>query len=689
MKQFISSILFIVSLISTMEAQNNWWAGLPNYEGTDLGLTYTPQYASIKIWSPVAQEVTLRFYKNGTPTTDNSDLIETVKMTKGDKGTWSHRAEGNRAGQFYTVQVTTNNGKTMKEAVDVYAKAVGTNGLRAAVTDIKAASPKGWETDKSPVFKQKTDAILYELHVRDASIAANSGIKNKGKFIGLAEKKTSFYAPSGAGGTEGGQKIKTGLDHIKELGVTHVHLLPSYDFFTVDESKIGDPNYKKYNWGYDPLNYNVPEGSYSTNPADPSVRIREFKTMIQAMHKAGLRVVMDVVYNHTMFGEESYFNQIVPNYYYRQTIDGKWSNASACGNETASDRPMMRKFMIESLEHWVKEYHIDGFRFDLMGVHDIETMNLISKKLHDIKPDILLYGEGWNAGDSPLAPEKRAVKQLASQFDRIAAFSDDMRDGLKGWVFEAKDKGFVSGRPDMEETVKLGIVAATKHPQVAYEKARWTKTPWAGEPHHCVNYAECHDNHTLWDRFLNSNPDAPESDRIKMDKLAMATVLTSQGIPFIHAGMEFLRTKNGEENSFEKPDEINQIDWARKAKYMDVFNFYKNMIALRKAHPAFRMTNTADIQKNLQFIKPLSFDSKIFVETPNVIMYTLDGKAVGDKWKRILVILNGNTEGGRFKIPAGKWRIVLDGDKVDLKSKRDFKGDEVIVPLIGAMILVE
>ncbi len=681
MKWITTSTLFILLLISTMKAQNNWWADLPTYEGSDLGLTYTPQYADIKIWSPVAQEVTLRFYKNGTPTTNNADLIETVKMTKSDKGTWAHRAEGNRAGQFYTVQMTTTNGKTMKEAVDIYAKAVGTNGLRAAVVDLDVASPKGWNNDKSPDFKHATDAVLYELHVRDASIATNSGIKNKGKFIGLAEKKTTY--------TEGGQKIKTGLSHIKELGVTHVHLLPSYDFYTVDESKIGDPNYKKYNWGYDPLNYNVPEGSYSTNPADPSVRILEFKEMVQAMHKAGLRVVMDVVYNHTMFGEESYFHQIVPNYYHRQTADGKWSNASACGNETASDRPMMRKFMLESLEHWVKEYHIDGFRFDLMGIHDIETMNLISKSLHDIKPDILLYGEGWNAGDSPLAPKKRAVKQLASQFDRIAAFSDDMRDGLKGWVFEAKDKGFVSGRPDMEETMKLGIVAATKHPQVAYDKARWSKEPWAGEPDHCVNYAECHDNHTLWDRLLNSNPNAPESDRIKMDKLAIATILTSQGIPFIHAGMEFLRTKNGEENSFDKPDEINEIDWSRKAKYIKVFNFYKNLIAMRKAHPAFRMTNTADIQKHLQFIEPLSFDSKVFVKTPNVIMYSLDGKAVGDKWHRILVILNGNTEGGRFKIPAGKWRIILDGDNIDRESKRDFKGDEIIVPPIGAMILVE
>ena len=680
MKKRFYWLLLTFAFLSNMDAQNNWWAELPTYDSPDLGLTYTPQYSDLKIWSPVAQEVTLRFYKTGTPSTDNADLIETVKMTKGDKGVWTHHAEGNRAGQFYTVQVTTTEGKTMKEAVDIYAKAVGMNGLRAAVIDPKTANPKGWDSDKSPVLKHPTDAILYELHVRDASIAANSGIKNKGKFIGLAEKKTVF--------TEGG-KITTGLDHIKELGVTHVHLLPSYDFYTVDESKIGDPTYKKYNWGYDPLNYNVPEGSYSTNARDPAVRIREFKTMVQAMHKGGLRVVMDVVYNHTMFGEESYFHQIVPNYYHRQTADGKFSNGSGCGNETASDRPMMRKYMIESLENWVKEYHIDGFRFDLMGLHDIETMNAISKRLHEIKPDIILYGEGWTAGDSPLAENKRSLKQTISKLDRVAAFSDDMRDGLKGWVFDAKDKGFVSGRPDMEETVKLGIVAATKHPQVAYDKARWTKEPWATEPYHCVNYVECHDNHTLWDRFTNSNPQNTEGDKIKMDKLAIATVLTSQGIPFIHAGMEFLRTKNGEENSFDKPDEINQIDWARKAKYIGVFNYYKDLIAMRKAHPAFRMATTAEIQKNLQFVDALSFDSKIFVKSPNTIMYTLDGKAVGDKWQRILVILNGNTEGGRFKIPKGKWRIVGDGETINMKSKRDFKGDEIIVPPVSAMILVE
>jgi pullulanase len=684
--------------MQSLFSQNlDWWKSLPVYAGTDLGLTYTPQYATIKIWSPQAQSITLRFYKKPLPTPDNSDLIETHLMTKGENGVWSFTANGDRRGQFYTVQVITTDGKTMREAVDIYAKAVGINGIRAAIVDLEKTNPKGWAKDKSPAFKHKTDAVLYELHVRDASISASSGIKKKGKFLGLAEKNTThtvqskgFLVEKTPSEGKGSQKVSTGLSHIAELGVTHVHLLPSYDFYTVDEEKnLRDKTYKRYNWGYDPLNYNVPEGSYSTNAADPSVRIREFKQMVQAMHKAGLRVVMDVVYNHTMFGEESYFHQIAPHYYHRQTADGKWSNASACGNETASDRPMMRKFMIESLKYWVEEYHIDGFRFDLMGIHDIQTMNEISKALHQIKPDIILYGEGWTAGDSPLPVEQRSLKQSAAKLDRIAAFSDDMRDGLKGWVFEAKDRGFVSGRAGMEETVKLGIVASTKHPQVAYDKARWTKEAWAAEPYHTINYNECHDNHTLWDRLLNSNPENSEADRIKMHKLAQTIVLTSQGIPFIHAGAEFLRTKNGEENSFDKPDEVNQLDWSRKAKYLTVNNYIRDLIALRRAHPAFRMTSTADIQKHLQFIEPQSFDSQVFVKTPNTIMYTLNGAAVGDSWKRILVILNGHTEGGRFKIPHGQWRIILDGETVNMDSKRDFKGDEILVPPIAAMILVE
>lgn len=659
----MKKLILVLSLMTThfLPAQD-----LPVYSGNDLGLTYTPQQSTFKVWSPMAKTMTLRFYKTDLDGTAD----ETVTMQRGDSGVWQHTAVGNLKGRYYTFQVETEKGDVMKETTDPYAKAVGANGKRAQVIDIQATNPKGWASDKSPKFSGKaTDAILYELHIRDATIDASSGVKNKGKYLGLTEKKTTY--------TEGGVKVPTALEHIKQLGVTHVHLLPTFDYASIDETQLDKA---QYNWGYDPQNYNVPDGSYSTNPHDGGVRINEFKQMVQAMHKSGLRVVMDVVYNHTFNGENSPFHQIAPYYYHRFRADGTWSDASACGNETASEKPMMRKYLIESLKYWVTEYHIDGFRFDLMAIHDTETMNLISAELHKIKSDIVLYGEGWTAGDSPLPVEKRALKQHAAQFDRIAAFSDDMRDGLKGWVFEAKDRGFVSGRFDATESTKMGIVAATKHPQIAYEKCRWTKMPWAAEPNQCVNYVECHDNHTLWDRLQNSNPDDSEADRIKMHKLAQTMVLTAQGVAFLHAGTEFLRTKNGEENSFKSSDDINKMDWVRRAKYTDVVTYYQKVIAMRKAHPAFRMTTAADIQKNLLF-----FDDV----TEGVIAYTLDGAAVGDSWKRIVVIHNGNKTAQRIKIPIGKWRIVLDGDTVDEKSKRDFQGSVVTVGGISTLILVE
>ena len=419
------------SILFSAKAQKSIYDSYPVYKGNDLGLTYSPKQSIFRIWSPTAEKAQIVFYKNG----DGGEPT-VLQECKDLNGTWIAKVPGDMKGKFYAFKVMIN-GKWLNEVPDPYAKAVGVNGKRAMVVDLKETNPAGWEKDKSPFFKNKTDAILYELHVRDASIAENSGIKNKGKFLGLTET-----------GTKNAEGLSTGLDHIKELGVTHVHLLPSFDFNSVDESK---PDKPQYNWGYDPLNYNVPEGSYSTNPYDGVTRIKEFKQMVQAFHQNGLRVVMDVVYNHTGLTEDSNFNQLVPGYYYRQTKDGKFSNATACGNETASERPMMRKFMLESVLYWVKEYHIDGFRFDLMGVHDIETMNLISKELHKIKPDILLYGEGWTAGSSPLPDSLRALKKYAYKLDRIAVFSDDIRDGIKGSVFEHEDKGFASGNPEWKK----------------------------------------------------------------------------------------------------------------------------------------------------------------------------------------------------------------------------------------------
>ena len=407
-------------------------------------------------------------------------------MKKSKGGTWVAVLQGEQKGKFYTFRVQINN-QWLNEVPDPYAKAVGVNGKRAMVIDQSDTNPDGWKDDKAPGLKNATDAVIYELHIRDASIASNSGITNKGKFLGLTEK-----------GTTNNDGLATGLDHLKELGVTHVHLLPFYDFLSVDETKLDQP---QYNWGYEPLNYNVPEGSYATDPYDGATRIKEMKELVKSFHENGLSVVMDVVYNHTMLTEDSYFNQLVPGYYYRQTKEGKFSNATACGNETASERPMMRKFMIESLKYWVKEYHIDGFRFDLMGVHDIETMNIIAKELRRIKPDILLYGEGWTAGASPLPESKRALKRFAYKLDNIAVFSDDIRDGIKGSVFVNEEKGFASGRPGMEESIKFGIVASCKHPQVDYSQSQLFKSPLCHDPSNTITYAECHDNHVLWDKL--------------------------------------------------------------------------------------------------------------------------------------------------------------------------------------------
>ncbi|MBL7740305.1 MAG: type I pullulanase [Chitinophagaceae bacterium] len=634
MKRALMLLVFLIHLF-TGKTQTIDVSKYPVYNGNDLGLKYSPAASSFKIWSPPASEAEIMLYaagEKGTPVSKHA-------MIKGNEGTWTANLKGDLKRKFYTFRVKIN-GKWSNEVPDPYVKAVGVNGKRGMIIDLKKTNPAGWEKDKSPAFNAATDAVIYELHVRDASIAANSGIKNKGKFIGLAEKGTK--SPDG---------LSTGLDHLKELGVTHIHLLPSYDFYSVNETKLDT---LQYNWGYDPLNYNVPEGSYSSNPYDGATRIKEFKQLVKTFHDNGLRVVMDVVYNHTMLTEDSYFNQLVPGYYYRQTPDGKFSNATACNNETASERAMMRKFMLESVKYWVQEYHIDGFRFDLMGVHDIETMNLISAELHAIRPDILLYGEGWTAGTSPLPEAERALKANAFKLDRIAVFSDDIRDGIKGSVFEHGDKGFASGKPGMEESIKFGIVAACKHPQVDYNKVNYSKAPYAAEPYHTVTYAECHDNHVLWDKLAISAKGTTEEQRREMHKLALSVVLTSQGIVFLHAGTEFLRSKNGNENSYNAGDSINAIDWSLKAKNKDIFEYVKKMVAIRKAHPAFRMRTAKDIEKNIRFL-----DS----QPEGVIAYTINGEAVNDSWKKVFVILNGSNNDYSYLLPAGKWKYAISPGK--------------------------
>lgn len=630
----------------------------PVYNGPDLGLTYTKTSSTFKIWSPTAEKVALLFYHaslGGSP-------FQVIEMEKSLQGTWTKSISKDLKGVYYVFKIFTH-GKWMNEVPDPYAKAVGTNGKRAVVVDLKETNPIGWSLDKSPLFSSRknlaanigglpTDAVIYEMHLRDFTIDKQSGMQRRGKYSALTEVATMNIAG-----------VQTGLEHLQEMGVTHVHLLPVYDFYSIDESKK-DSN--QYNWGYDPLNYNTPEGSYSSNPDDGITRIKEFKEMVKALHQKNIRVVMDVVYNHTMLTENSYFNQLVPGYYYRQKEDGAFSNASACGNETASERPMMRKFILESLKYWVKEYHIDGFRFDLMGIHDIETMNLISNELRAIKPDILLYGEGWTAGTSPLPDSLRALKKNAYQLSNIAVFSDDLRDAIKGSVFEKLDKGFASGKPGMEESIKFGITAACKHPQVDYTKVNYSKAPYAKNPAQVISYVDCHDNNILWDKLAISNSSDTITSRRDMHKLALSIVLTSQGIPFLHAGTEFLRSKKGVENSFNSSDDINKINWFDKADNMDVYQYVRSLISMRRSHPAFRLTTQKEIASLIDFKSAQD----------GLVAFEIDGQAVGDEWKKIFVVLNGNENIQRVNCPGGLWTAFslhnqIVGNQVKVQGEMD------------------
>ncbi len=628
-------LLAILSIVSCKGPDTRFtsYEQYPTYTGDDLGLTYSPDMSRFKLWSPVAKRVTLHVYKTG----DGDDRIESIDLSSGNQGVWEVTVKRDLRGLFYTFQVETDS-LTLAETPGIYAKAVGVNGKRAGILSGTDTHPAGWENDRRPSLASISDAVIYELHVRDYTIHPSAGSKYPGKYLGLAEKGTR--SPTGQ---------ITGIDHLKDLGVTHVHLLPVFDYRSVNEAKLDSP---QFNWGYDPQNYNVPDGSYATNPFDPAVRIREFKQMVQAMHEAGLRVVMDVVYNHTGETDGSNFNREVPGYYYRHTEDGNWSDAAACGNETASERAMMRKYIIESCAWWVKEYHIDGFRFDLMGIHDIETMNALTDTLLAIEPSLLFYGEGWTAGKSPLPDSVRALKANTADLKRFAAFSDDLRDGLKGSVFDEHATGFVNGGKGVEQSIRFGIVAATEHPQVNYAAVNYSKAPWAREPWQCINYVSCHDNHTLADKLQISGQGAFSEQQLQnMDKLANGIVLTSQGIPFLHAGEEMMRTKKGVENSFNRPDSINAIDWRWKDTYRDIYGHYQALIKLRKAHPEFRLPTTKDIQEQLSFIET----------DQGVVAYTVDGSSSGDNWETSVVIANGTQAAVTVSLPTGTWSQVYAG----------------------------
>lgn len=623
----------------------------------DLGVFYSKGQLDIKIWAPTAQKVIFRLYEKSC--TGDAFQVENLISTK--NGIWQLQLRGNFANKFYTFQI--NDGEPLNEIPDIYARALGANGKRGLIIEPETTNPKNWSTDQAVICENPVDAIIYELHIRDFSSDLNAQFQNKGKFLAFTEDGLV---------NDFGDKI--GIDHLKELGITHVHLLPVNDFSSIEENH---PT-QKYNWGYDPQNYNTPEGSYSTNP-DTSSRIKELKLLVQKLHESRIGIIFDVVYNHTGYTRRSVFNQTIPGYFYRQTKQGRFANASGCGNEIASERAMVRKYIIDSLLYWAKEFHADGFRFDLMGVIDMETMNQIRKKLDEFRPGILLYGEGWTADKSPLDKKYRAVKENVTKLDRIAVFNDEIRDALKGDNFNSQSIGFVSGLTLREEQVKFGMVAACFHPQIIYDFVESSKEAWAAEPCQCINYASCHDNYTLYDKLKLSSPNATEEEIKKMICLTAAIIITSQGIPFLHAGIEMGRTKQGEHNSYKSSDLINKIDWNRKNEYAETFEYFKKLIELRKTHSAFKMHSSEQIRQHLRFSDHYQ---------PGIISYSLIDHANGDQWKKILLIFNGNKKAIKFPLsPNDNWKIIARDQQINCNGIKNYSETQITVPGISMLML--
>ena len=616
-------------------------------------MTYSPEETTFKLFAPAnAKNVKVRIYQEGM----GGKAVKSAKM-KYQNGLWTATVQGDLLGRFYTFDAGYG------ETPGVFAKAVGVNGQRGAIINDMKTWPEDWCSDQHPVIKSPADLVVYELHHRDFSIARKDA-KYPGKYLALTEPWA--------------------IDHLKALGVNAVHVLPSYDYGSVDETELDTP---QYNWGYDPVNYNVPEGGYSTNPYDPAARIREFKQMVQALHKAGIAVILDVVYNHTYNIDNSNFQKTYPDYYYRKNAAGSYSNGSGCGNETASEKPMMRRFMIESVKYWYNEYRVDGFRFDLMGCHDIETMNIIRQELSKLDPSIFIYGEGWSAGSCALPNDQLGMKANIPQMPGIAAFSDEIRDALRGPFSDDSKPGWLGGAPDCEESLKFGIVGAISHPQVDMSKVNYSKAPWAIEPTQMMSYVSCHDDMCLVDRLKASIPslklstgklsDAQMDELIRLDLLAQTAVFTSQGVPFMLSGEELLRNKKGVHNSYESPDSINQLDWQNKVRYPQVFKYYQDLIALRKNHPAFRLGDAHLVRKHLEFLK-----------TPQgVVAFRLKDYAGRDDWRNIIVILNVNRETATVDIPKGMYVVVCQDGKIDEQSTNKIFGRRTTVGPQSALIL--
>ncbi len=631
------------------------------YDGDDLGATYYADRTVFKTWSPYASGVYLNLYLDG----EGANLIETVPMELMSHGVWVvellHRAED----IFYTYTFEYDN-KTRFETIDIYAHACGVNGQRGYLMDLSHTDPIGWEETPRPVCQSPCDAVVYECHVRDFSIDPSSGaeLQDRGRFTAFTKEGTRYHS------------ITTGLDHLKELGITHVQLLPVFDYATVDESK---PYKAQYNWGYDPLNYNCLEGSYSTDPYDPKKRIREFKELVQTLHKNGIGVIMDVVYNHTYFTEESAFHKSFPYYYHRLNRDGRFSNGSGCGNETASEHKMFRKYMIDSLKFLAEEYKLDGFRFDLMGLHDIETVNLIRDELNKFDPPLLMYGEGWTGGESPVPSDKLAYKWNSYSFGRVGLFNDNIRDAIKGGTFNPYDIGYISGNRYAWAVLKRGLVGSVEHWQLNNAQ----EACWAFEPTQAVNYCEAHDNHTLWDKLSICAKHFSREERVKMDKLAAALFMLSQGMPFLQLGQDFLRSKprvpkagepvnevtRVDHNSYNAPDSTNSVKWNEKLENIDVFRYYKALIRLRRNNRLFRLRTKEEIGRYMRFLD---------TGDPNFIAFKLE-----DDTDCLICVFNPYHEERHFLLPEGRFYIRLN--EQGRMNKFPIGGDTVIPP-VSAMV---
>lgn len=616
------------------------------YYGNDLGAVYTIYNTTFKVWAPTMEKVTVVMYE-----TFNDDIGHKYSMNKEKHGIWGLKLEGDYKNKYYNYLVL--NGGEERETPDIYTRGATANGKKGMIVDFHSINPTNWENHQRPAAINKTEAVIYEIHVRDFSVSKHSGIKNKGKYLAFTEENTTT--------TEG---ISTGLAHLKDLGITHIHLLPVFDFATVDEIKGG------YNWGYDPYLYNVPEGSYATESLDGTVRITEFKTMVQALHENGIRVIMDVVYNHTFSTGNSPMDILVPGYYYRRDDQGKCTNGSGCGNEIASEKPMVRKFIVDSIKFWAEEYKIDGFRFDLMALIDIDTMKEVEKQARIINPSVIIYGEPWTGGPSSL-PLSLQLNKGSQKGMHISVFNDSIRNAIKG-DNDGNQLGFVNGGEGQVTEIKKGIVGACGYSNELYG---FTK-----EPGEAINYVSSHDNLCLYDKFEKSNPMNTSFERERMNRLALSIVITSYGVPFIQGGTEILRTKQGINNSYNSGDAINEIDWSRKAKYKETYEYIKGLIALRKSQRGMTLDSVEELRKSLKFL-----------EAPgNSVAYEITSHAQQD-YSRLIIIHNCNKEEIKIVLPAAnEWVVLANEYEANMRGvSRGSKTciNKVMIPSLSTYIL--